>query len=295
MARVLGLAVRLSARRAGLVLVYHGLAERGGDPARELVPPHPVSLFEAQLRHLRSRYRVVRAEELPTAVAARRRGRRFPVAITFDDDLVSHLELATPVLDGLGAPATFFLTGATLHRPFSFWWQRLQRSIDLGLDVPVESEGIREIADRLEAMSVAEREAVVAQLDNGGCEPGLRAAQVRALVEAGFAVGFHTLRHERLSDLDDDALAHALGDGRAELEAAAGRRLDTIAYPHGKADERVAQAAEAAGFRLGFTGRYEPVVAATHPLLLGRIEPSFGAVEDFALQLVGALRRQPHR
>ena len=292
--RLLGVALRLSGRRAGLVLVYHGLAERSGDPARELTPAHAVTLFEAHLRLLVSRYRVVRSDELPVAAAARRRGSRFPVAITFDDDLASHVELAAPVLRRHGAPATFFLTGATLVRPFSFWWERLQRTVDLGRDAPVEGEGIHDLAERLEAMSAAERDAVVAQLENGG-EPGLRAEQVRALAEAGFALGFHTRRHERLTDLDDDGLADALVDGRAELEAVAGRPLDSIAYPHGKADERVARAAEAAGYRLGFTGRYEPVVATTDPFLLGRFEPSFGSIETFGLQLVGVLRKQPQR
>jgi peptidoglycan/xylan/chitin deacetylase (PgdA/CDA1 family) len=294
-ALVLGLALRFSRRRAGLVLVYHGLAERSGDPARELVPAHAVTLFEAHVRLLRSRYRIVPADQLPAAVAARRRGNRFPVAITFDDDLASHVELAAPVLGRLGAPATFFLTGATLELPVSFWWEQLQRTVDLGRDVPVEGEGIHERAERIERMSAAERDAVVARLDDGDGEPGLRATQVRALADARFALGFHTLRHERLTELADDALDDALVEGRAELEAVSGRQLDSIAYPHGKADVRVARAAKAAGYRLGFTGRYEPVLATTDPLLLGRVEPSFGPLEDFALQLVGVLRRQPHR
>lgn len=291
----LGLALRLSGRRAGLVLVYHAVADRSGDPARELVPPHAVSLVEAQLQHLLSRYRIVAPAELPAAVAARRRGHRFPVAVTFDDDLASHVELAAPLLRRLGVPAAFFLTGASLEGPSPFWWQRLQRAADRGREPPIEGDGIHEVAARLEGMSTSQRAAVVAELEEEVGEPGVRAAQVHTLVESGFDVGFHTLRHDRLTDLDDDDLAGALVDGQEALEAAAGRTLDTIAYPHGKADERVATAAAAAGFRFGFTGRYEAVLPSTPPLLLGRIEPSFGAAEDFAAQLVGVLRRRPHR
>jgi hypothetical protein len=55
LARPLGLALRLSARRTGLVLVYHALAERQGDPARELVPPQSLEAFERQLRLVKSR------------------------------------------------------------------------------------------------------------------------------------------------------------------------------------------------------------------------------------------------
>lgn len=291
-------ALRLSGLRAGLVLVYHALAAQPGDPVREIVPPHSVDQFESQLRHLQACYRVVRAGELPRAVAARRRGARFPIAITFDDDLTSHVELAVPSLIRHGMPATFFLCGASLERPFSFWWERLQRAADAGLDLPVEGDGMHEVAGRIEDMSPDERAGVAEQLlSKLGGEPedaGLRREQVQTIVAAGFDVGFHTLRHDRLPDLDDGPLEEALVDGRAELEDMVGRRLTAIAYPHGKADVRVAHAAAAAGFRVGFTGSHLPVVPSSGPLLLGRVEPTFGSTVRFAAQLVDALRRARH-
>ena len=119
-ARALAVLLRSSGRRAGVVLVYHAVDERHGDPARELVPPHGIVLFEAQLRHLKAHYRLVRAEGLLSAVETRRRGERFPIAITFDDDLASHTRLAAPILSRLDVPATFFLCGACLERPFTF-------------------------------------------------------------------------------------------------------------------------------------------------------------------------------
>ncbi len=298
MARALGVTLRRSGRRAGLALVYHALAERHGDPARELVPPHAAALFEGQLRHVIAHYRPVRADELVAAAAARKPGERFPVAITFDDDLASHARLAAPILSDLGVPATFFLCGASLERPSSFWWERLQRAVDLGLDVRLEG-GIHEQAARIEEMGAEERARVAERLGHAlGAEPenaGVQAAHLRALVAAGFDAGFHTLRHDRLPDLDDAGLARALTEGRAALEAAARKPLTTIAYPHGRADARVARAALDAGFRFGFTGRCVPVEQSSDPLLLGRVEPSFRSVEGFAVQLVRTLLQQPHR
>ena len=63
------------------MLVYHRVGETVGDfdVAREE--------FERQMRHLRRCYRVVKAAEILEAAGNRRRGRRFPVAITLDDDL----------------------------------------------------------------------------------------------------------------------------------------------------------------------------------------------------------------
>jgi len=297
-ARALALALRLSGRRAGLVLVYHALAERTGDPERELVPPHGIALFEAQLRHLRGCYRLVRAEELLSAVVARRRGERFPIALTFDDDLVSHVRLAAPILQRVGAPATFFLCGASLERPHAFWWQRLQRAADEGHQLPIEGRDVHEVAARVESLSPEARdrmeEWLVQRLGPDPENEGLRSEHVNELVERGFEIGFHTLRHDRLTGLDDGALARAMTEGRAELEHAAARPLTAIAYPHGKADEEVARAAREAGFVLGFTGYQRPVVRASDPMLLGRFVPAHGPVAAFALQLVRTVL-WPHR
>jgi peptidoglycan/xylan/chitin deacetylase (PgdA/CDA1 family) len=290
--------LRLSRSRAGLVLVYHRLDEEPGDPDHEMVPAHASARFEAHLRHLAASYRIVRLEDLLLAIAARRPGQPFPVAITFDDDLASHAHIAAPILERAAAPATFFLCGATLTGPRAFWWQRLERAWAEGVALPVPGAHVREMAARIEAMTPEARSQVEALLAaSGASEPeelGLRADDVRTLVDAGFSIGFHTLRHDPLTELDDLSLARALEEGRRQLEDAAGMPLTAIAYPHGKANERVARAAREGGFRLGVTGRYEAVVRDSDPLLLGRLEPTFAADARFAVQLARALLRKPH-
>jgi peptidoglycan/xylan/chitin deacetylase (PgdA/CDA1 family) len=297
-ARALESALRLSARRAGLVLVYHAVRDYSAGAEREVDRAHPAELFAAQLRHVQRRYRVVPARELLGAVRARRRGERFPLALTFDDDLATHVQTALPALLVAGAPATFFLCGASLERPFAFWWERLQRAVDSGLDlteVTGEPLAPRALALRIEEETPSRRKEIGDELGRlVGEDPpasGMRATDVRALAEAGFEIGFHTRRHDRLPPLSDASLRDALSDGRDALEAAAGRRLTMIAYPHGRADERVAVAARAAGFEFGFTGAGEAVTARSDALLLSRIEPSFTDLASFAGQLVDILRR----
>jgi peptidoglycan/xylan/chitin deacetylase (PgdA/CDA1 family) len=289
--------LRLTGRRVGIALVYHGLAVVQGDPAREIVAPHGISTFERQIRYLRRRYRIVEATDLLEATKARRRHERFPVAVTFDDDLPSHVSLALPVLVRTGTPATFFLSGASLERPFGFWWERLQRAFDSGVsDLPalVGASGSRatlnELRYSIETMPPAERDSVSARLgERLGPDPptaGLRAGDVEQLVRTGLTVGFHTLRHDSLTALSDDALAHALRDGRDRIEDIVGHRLDLIAYPHGRADDRVATAARRVGFTIGFTVDEAPTRADSNPLLLGRITPSYRSRGHFALQLL---------
>jgi peptidoglycan/xylan/chitin deacetylase (PgdA/CDA1 family) len=305
-----GWVTRFSGRRSGLALMYHAVGEPPGDPSRELVPAHATTLFEAQLRHLERHYRVVPASELLAAAAGRRRGGRLPVAITFDDDLESHRSVAMPVLKRMRLPATFFLSGASLSRPSDFWWERLQRAIDRGVDVTpalaaapaaaraasavAEQPGaIHELAMAIQLLPPARRDEVSGALaslaGSGPSQAGLRAEDVQALADAGFEVGFHTLRHDYLPGLGDSELAAAMRDGGGELERVAGP-VRSIAYPHGGADRRVADAAREAGYSYGFTGSGEAVRPETDPLLIGRIEPSFESVGHFAIQVSRALR-----
>jgi peptidoglycan/xylan/chitin deacetylase (PgdA/CDA1 family) len=307
-AAVLVRLLRLTDRRAGVVLVYHGLAARTGDPEVELVAPHGIGLFEGQVRHLARTFEMVGAAEMPQAVASRRRGMRFPATVTFDDDLESHVSLALPILRCARAKATFFLTGATLQGPFSFWWERLrwtvasnpQRLAELfaavGAAPPAHPRptSVQELGGVVERLGPAARAAFEEQLgDPVGNVPdrGLSADAVRALVEAGMLIGFHTRHHHYLPSLDAEGLAAAFEDGRADLEEVVGRRFTLVAYPHGAADGRVAAAAREAGFEIGYTGVPKAVQAIDNPLLLGRLGPSHHSVAHFALQLAAALLR----
>jgi peptidoglycan/xylan/chitin deacetylase (PgdA/CDA1 family) len=283
--------LRLSGRRAGVALVYHRVGDPPGDPRRELNPALGTALFESQLGYLRRRHRVVPARELAAAVAARRRGEPFPVAITFDDDLRSHAEAAAPALLRQGMPATFFLCGAGS----AFWWDALQSAFDRGLELEptlAGAGGIREAAAVVEELSPSERDALAHRLGAlaGGVEPEtLSDEEIGSLAGGGLEVGFHTLRHHPLTQLGDADLAAALREGRERLAAAAGTEPDAIAYPHGRADARVAAAARAAGWRLGFTTRPCAVTPDSDPLLLGRVEAPFTSTGSLALVLARAL------
>jgi peptidoglycan/xylan/chitin deacetylase (PgdA/CDA1 family) len=302
-------ALRLTGRRVGVALIYHSVEPVQGDLDRQIVPPHGSELFAGEVGHLMRRYRVVPAGRLPDAVANRRRGERFPVAITFDDDLACHVDVVLPILTRAGASATFFLTGAALERPFAFWWERLQRAVDSGVEVPDVSDGrrvdmarpgaIHEVGKAVETLTPPEREAFSAVLlERLGDDPptaGLRAGGVAELVSAGMEIGFHTLRHDSLPSLDDESLQAALTDGRSSLDELSGGRLTVVAYPHGHFDARVAAAARAAGFDYGYTTRVEPVRPDSDPHELGRLGPSYRSVGHFAVQLVRLLARRPHQ
>lgn len=285
-----------SNRRAGLILLYHDVGDRDGDACRELVPPVSRTRFAQQLAHLKRYYRPVELTELQAAAAGRRRGEPFPVSLTFDDDLGHHVSHALPELVRAGAPATFFLCGSFLERPTDFWWQRLQRAVDHGVDVsPLLGGGdIHTQGQAMEALTPDQREAAAEKLAE--LAPPVPAEQVLSAQEAARLphVGFHTVRHHPLTGLDDAQLEHALTEGRTGLGDVAGYPVDTIAYPHGSWDSRVIEAARGSKFSIGVTCEREAVTPDSDPLALGRYEPPVRAsIGEFAFDLARTLLIAP--
>jgi peptidoglycan/xylan/chitin deacetylase (PgdA/CDA1 family) len=189
-----------------LVLCYHAVSERF--PAALSVTPEA---FERQLRLLsRAGYRGATFEEAVRARSGR------TVAITFDDAYLSVLELAKPLLDEAGFPATVYAPTAYLDTP----------------ERPLAWDGIEQWLG-----GEHQQELLPMSWD-----------QLGGLAEAGWEIGSHTRTHPHLTTLDDATLREELVRSREEVERRLGRPCPTLAYPYGDHDERVVEAAGAAGY-----------------------------------------------
>src|SRR5437867_1476665 len=119
---LLALARLARSRVRALVLRYHVLTDGPGDvlyaaPGVCL----PVEAFRLQMAFVRRAYTVVPLDELVAAVA---RGGKLPpraLAITFDDGYADNHRLAFPVLQGLGFPATLYVTTGALDGGPPLW------------------------------------------------------------------------------------------------------------------------------------------------------------------------------
>jgi peptidoglycan/xylan/chitin deacetylase (PgdA/CDA1 family) len=241
-------------------------------------------------------------------VRTRRRGQRFPVALTFDDDLTSHARIAAPTLKQLSLPATFFLNGS-FGSTTAFWWTELQRAVDEldlspdalpGID-PAELTAalerrpgaIRRLAAAIEQAAPVRRAEIAASLGAAG-RPALERAfgseDVRSLASDGFEIGFHTLEHPLLPRLDDAEVQRALTEGRDALASEAGRPITILAYPHGKTDDRVGAAARDAGYALAYAGSGRALRADDDEMSLPRWEPPFSGDADFQLAIARTIR-----
>lgn len=111
------------------VVTYHGVD--GQD--------HPVvnfdrlqiqpDLFARQLESLARHFHVV---SLPDALSGFLDGRGWPergLAITFDDGYRNNLEVAAPILQRLGLPATFFVTAGFVEGRARPWWYDVREAV----------------------------------------------------------------------------------------------------------------------------------------------------------------------
>jgi peptidoglycan/xylan/chitin deacetylase (PgdA/CDA1 family) len=140
------------------------------------------------------------------------------LSVTFDDAFASVARRAYPILASLGLPGTVFAPSAFISGGQPLRWA--------GIDHWLTTRS----APELESMSWDEL---------GG------------LVQEGWEVGSHTRTHPYLTQLDEDSLRAELLQSREEIEGRLGVRCDTIAYPYGDVDQRVADAAHEAGYVAG--------------------------------------------
>ena len=271
------------ANEAAVVVVYHRIATRQR-PRYEIVPTVPRELFRRQLEVFADLGRVV---PLRSVIEAREdAGPRF--ALTFDDDLGSHVGEALPILRERGMHGTFFLSGRALHGLDGYWFERLEAFVrERGVSGTASALGVS-AASEMELARACEADprarAVLADLAPR-VETSLDATGIGALVSTGMHIGFHTLHHPVLTSLDDDALRASLTDGRDALQALAGTALAWFAYPHGKADARIVSAVRAAGFTDAWTTAPHVAAPDDDAFLRGRWDPLPVSIDHMVLRL----------
>lgn len=194
-----------------LVLCYHAVSETW--PAGPSVKP---SEFRAQLELLvRRGFSGATLTQALTAPAHPR-----TVAVTFDDAHGSVFDLARPILEEVGFPATVFVPTDYAGTERLMGWQ----GYDRWLGTEHESE--------LRCLSWGE---------------------LTDLQDAGWEIGSHTCSHPHLTQLDDDELERELVQSRQTCEERSGRPCVSLAYPYSDQDDRVVEATRRAGYGLAVT------------------------------------------
>ena len=169
-------------------------------------------------RRLLEQVRLLARRRRPVAAREAARGTGRLLHVTFDDAFCNVAEVL-PGLERIGAPVTIFACPeyADGGRP---------------LDVPELAADAAALPEELRTMTWDELRAVA---DRPGVE-----------------IGAHTLSHPHLTTLSDDELRRELAECKSRLEAELARPCAFLAYPYGEEDERVNEAARAAGYEGAF-------------------------------------------
>jgi peptidoglycan/xylan/chitin deacetylase (PgdA/CDA1 family) len=270
-----------------VVYAYHRIATPESDPWKLAVSPER---FEEQITALREEFHPLSLAELADALAAGRIPRR-SVAITFDDGYRDNLEVAKPILERHGVPATVFVATGYTGAGRNFWWD----DHDLLCQAAGRSrEELRASWQRLRELPHDERlEKLDALLSEAGQTPtsplpmtenDLIALTAGDLVE----IGAHTATHPRLPSLSKaDQLAEVTAS-KNFLEELLTRRIDSFAYPHGEYERATVDCVRQAGFRYACAVGQRAVTARTSRFEIPRVD-----AQDFSgAELAQDLRRR---
>ncbi len=250
--KYLGSWLATGGRRGRLsILIYHRVLSEP-DPMR----PGEVdaATFSWHIQLLARYFRV-----LPLTLALRLlRESNLParaVCVTFDDGYADNLEVALPILQTLGVPATFFI--ATGYLDGGRMWNdtviEALRCLPAGiLDLSEQGLGSYRLDGWQERNDVAirliqllkylpfqQREERVRYLASLVATPlpdklMLTAQQVRELQAAGMEIGAHTVNHPILARLDHPTARWEIATSKQYLEELLGQKVNLFAYPNGK-------------------------------------------------------------
>lgn len=233
------------------------------------------------------------------------------VAITFDDGYRSSLEVAAPLLESLGLPATYFVVTGAMQPDFEFWWDLVERCIIsedlpesvshqgmvLPLPVSTTAQKHRTLARLKEILVVASLEDRTALIDAllgqrrtrvQAAFPTLSEEDVRSLAaRPGAQIGSHTVHHLWLPCQPEATVIEEVTRSRHTLESLTGKPVSTLAYPYGGQSELVSRLAASAGYTFGCTTEPRTLASRGRPLQLARIDATQLADEA----LIAVLKR----
>jgi peptidoglycan/xylan/chitin deacetylase (PgdA/CDA1 family) len=254
-----------------LILAYHGVCGEEPDIADPDGLHVPGRLFERQMRFLKSRYRPVSLKQVRESFLQRAGLPRAAALVTFDDGYRNVARHAAPILRELKIPCVIFPVAGLVESGKWLWTSELEwrrggdpdfarlRSWLKGLTADERRDWLeREFNDSL-AYPECEH-TLMSWLEIG--EAGRD-----SLIE----IGSHGLNHDPLTGCADDRLDNELSGSRQLLRLRASIDADAVAYPNGDYSDTVIEAADKAGYRLGFTTEARHARRGDKPLALPRI------------------------
>jgi peptidoglycan/xylan/chitin deacetylase (PgdA/CDA1 family) len=271
--------------------------------ARDTLGPIVFSsdLFRKQMNVIAREYNPVSIADVYSFLRGEKQLPRRAVAVTFDDGYADNLEVAEPVLAGLGIRATFYvavgsvdsrklpwparlryafyqskknswLSGDGITWPFTTFEHR-DRAFLAACDACCQLAGepqedfVKRIERELESEMPTDSKQLMMKWD-----------QVRELARRGHIIGSHTVTHPNMAYVNDAALRSEFVDSKRRLEEELAAPATHFCYPRPAMSahwsERTVDASREAGYQTAATLTSGSVRRGDDPLSLRRIWPT---------------------
>jgi peptidoglycan/xylan/chitin deacetylase (PgdA/CDA1 family) len=217
------------------------------------------------------------------------------LAITFDDGQLDNYLHAVPLLEARGLSASFYVPVAALQSNESLWHDRVAYALrhltshdptrarnlfsELSLDEPNQEALVPEAVERLKPWPPGKRLAWVQRAVDAAGGPqrpswdGMMTwDHLREMAKRGHEIGSHSVSHDILTLVDDAHLERELVDSKRILEEQLQRPVETMCYPNGNCDARVAAATQKAGYLRAVTTKWGPIDRSTPVFELTRCD-----------------------
>ena len=215
-------------------------------------PRADAAALERQLRLVSMAFPVVSLDEMTEV----RKISRPRVALTFDDGLRNNVEVAYPILEKLGLPATFFVCPGLIDGEQWLWnHEARQRLLTLdsaergelaaGVGAPGEVEAFIEW---MKTLDIARRREVEAEIRSA--TPGFNPTdaqrhefdlagwkELKSLDPRVVTIGSHTMTHPILTSLTTEETDSEMRESRFALEKRLEREVSSFCYPNGNLND----------------------------------------------------------
>jgi peptidoglycan/xylan/chitin deacetylase (PgdA/CDA1 family)/CelD/BcsL family acetyltransferase involved in cellulose biosynthesis len=293
-------------KATGRILYYHRV-NNDNDP---FFPSIPTDLFEHEMRFVARHYRVVGLSELLDRLESDTP--RQWMAITFDDGYQDNYQLALPILERYGLPATVFLTTGVIDSREPLWFEQLalalkktsREFIELEFDIPrrfrtgTEAERLdanNKIISLLRGLPDSERREWLAEiLRQLGVRDGERHGkmltweEIRSMKARRIDFGGHTVTHPYISKLGSEQIAWEATECKRRIEEELQTPVEHFAYPNGREEDfghANKDLIRRAGYRAAFTTIWGPNHRSTDRMELRRGGPWENSPAMFAYKL----------
>jgi len=201
--------------------------------------------------------------------------------ITFDDGYIDNYSLAFPILKRLNTPAAFYIATDYLDDPHIPWWDEIawiirhskqtviklsnwNEAIDIAnLSVKHQIRAILKAIKKDQSRTMEDKIQELSQVCDAEMPAEIRESQlfvnwqqVEEMANSGMHIGSHTMSHNILSHLEDDAQHHEVSQSKSIIEKHIGKPVTSIAYPVGGSaafNSKTINAAKNADYNVAFS------------------------------------------